>query len=90
MTKKQDLEDLKAKLDAFEGKKPTDEKPESSMGVLLNVGIELISGVLVGIGVGLLIDWAFSTKPWGLIAFFVLGSGAGMLNVYRALTKKQK
>ena len=92
MTKKQELEDLKHKLDSFENQNPRQEseKPQSPIGALFNVGIELISGVLVGVGLGLLIDWIFSTKPWGLIAFFVLGSGAGMLNVYRALTKKEK
>ena len=92
MTKKQDLENLKHKLDSFEMQNPksASEKTQSSGGMLFNVGIELVSGVLVGVGLGLLIDWIFSTKPWGLIAFFVLGSGAGMLNVYRALTKKEK
>lgn len=66
------------------------EKPLNTLGKYFNVGIELVSGVFVGIGCGLFIDWAFETSPWGLISLFILGSGAGILNVYRALTPKEK
>lgn len=55
-------------------------------GKFFNVGAELVSGVLVGAGLGILVDWGFGTSPWGLICLFILGSAAGMLNVYRALT----
>lgn len=60
------------------------------LGKFFNVGVELVSGVFVGVGCGLFIDWAFGTSPWGLISLFILGSVAGMLNVYRALTVKEK
>lgn len=88
MSHKDDLEKLKSEIESFEDKEKTQEKPMTPMGALMNVGIEFVSGVVVGIGLGFLFDWAFSTKPWGLIAFFALGSAAGMLNVYRTLTKK--
>ncbi len=52
-----------------------------------HVGVELLAGVLVGAGLGVLTDKIFDTSPWGLIGFFVLGSLAGLLNVYRALTR---
>lgn len=58
-------------------------------GKLFNVGVELVSGVFVGVGCGLFIDWVFGTSPWGLISLFILGSAAGILNVYRALTVKE-
>jgi ATP synthase protein I len=60
------------------------------LGKFFNVGVELVSGVFVGVGCGLFIDWAFGTSPWGLISLFILGSAAGMLNVYRVLTVKAK
>jgi len=88
VSKNDDLERLKSELKSFEENKKKPDKPVGSIGTLMNVGIEFVSGVLVGIGLGFLIDWAFSTKPWGLISFFALGSIAGMLNVYRTLTKK--
>jgi len=72
---------------------PLKEEEDTSynrLGKFFNVGIELVSGVFVGVGCGLFIDWAFGTSPWGLISLFILGSAAGMLNVYRALTVKEK
>lgn len=67
-----------------------EDKPFNKMGKFFNVGVELVSGVFVGVGCGLFIDWLFGTSPWGLISLFILGSVAGMLNVYRALTVKEK
>jgi ATP synthase protein I len=68
----------------------TENKSFNKVGEFFNVGVELVSGVFVGLGCGLLIDWLFGTSPWGLISLFILGSIAGMLNVYRVLTKKDK
>jgi ATP synthase protein I len=45
---------------------------------------ELVAGVLVGAGVGWLIDRWLGTTPWGLIVFVLLGFAAGVLNVMRA------
>ena len=88
MTDKEDLERLRSELKSLENEGKANEKPTTPFGALMNVGVEFVSGVLVGIGLGFLVDWMFSTKPWGLISFFALGSVAGMLNVYRTLTKK--
>jgi len=45
---------------------------------------ELVGGVLVGAGLGWLIDRWLNTTPWGLIVFLLLGFAAGVLNVMRA------
>jgi ATP synthase protein I len=45
---------------------------------------ELVAGVLVGAGLGWLLDRWLGTKPWGLIVFLLLGFAAGVLNVMRA------
>jgi ATP synthase protein I len=45
---------------------------------------ELVAGVLVGAGLGWLIDRWFGVAPWGLIIFFLLGFAAGVLNVMRS------
>ncbi|MBS0272248.1 MAG: AtpZ/AtpI family protein [Proteobacteria bacterium] len=87
------LDTLKRKIDL--AKKTTQPpslkgvKPLNLAGKFFNVGVELVAGVFVGTGMGLLIDWAFGTSPWGLISLFILGSAAGMLNIYRALTQKK-
>jgi ATP synthase protein I len=45
---------------------------------------ELVGGVLVGAGLGWLLDRWLGSTPWGLIVFLLLGFAAGVLNVMRA------
>jgi ATP synthase protein I len=45
---------------------------------------ELVAGVLVGAGLGWLIDRWLGTVPWGMIVFLLLGFAAGVVNVIRA------
>jgi ATP synthase protein I len=44
---------------------------------------ELVAGVLVGAGIGWLIDRWLGTLPWGMFVFALLGFTAGVLNVMR-------
>jgi ATP synthase protein I len=45
---------------------------------------ELVAGVVVGAGIGWLIDRWIGVSPWGLIVFVLLGFAAGVLNVMRS------
>jgi len=45
---------------------------------------ELVGGVLVGAGIGWLIDRLLGISPWGFIVFLLLGFVAGVLNVMRS------
>ena len=45
---------------------------------------ELVGGVLVGAGLGWLIDRVLGISPWGLIIFVLLGFAAGVLSVMRS------
>jgi ATP synthase protein I len=45
---------------------------------------ELVAGVIVGAGLGWLLDRWFGITPWGLIVFLLLGFAAGVLNVMRS------
>jgi ATP synthase protein I len=58
--------------------------PSSGLGIALRIGIELLAALVVGVGIGLLLDSWLGTKPWFLVVFFFLGAAAGILNVYRA------
>ena len=72
--------------------KPLSPQKASSQGLVsrfFHVGVELISGILVGAGLGILVDTIFGVSPWGVIVFFILGSAAGLLNVYRVLTSQR-
>jgi ATP synthase protein I len=50
----------------------------------IRLGGEFVAGVLVGAGLGWLIDLWLGTSPWGLVVFLLLGFVAGVLTVLRA------
>ena len=56
----------------------------AGMAYALKLSSEFIAGILVGIGIGWLIDRFAGTSPWGLIIFLFLGFIAGVLNVLRS------
>ena len=60
--------------------------PQGPIGVAWRIGVELVAAMIVGVGGGWLIDRWLGTAPWGLIVMFFLGSAAGIMNVYRAVT----
>jgi len=55
----------------------------SGFGIAFRVGVELVAALVVGVGIGLLLDRWLDTAPWFLVVFFFLGAAAGILNVYR-------
>ncbi|MCI5076655.1 AtpZ/AtpI family protein [Oricola sp.] len=50
----------------------------------LRLSSEFVAGVLVGAGIGYLIDRIAGIAPWGMIVFLLLGFVAGVLNVLRS------
>lgn len=56
----------------------------------LKLGAEFASGVLVGAGLGYVIDGWLDSSPFGLIVFLLLGFAAGVLNVLRSVGKVEK
>ena len=60
--------------------------PTGSWGIGFRAGVEVVSALVVGVVIGLLLDRWLGTTPWGLIGMFFLGAGAGIVNVYRAVT----
>ncbi len=55
------------------------------MGLGFRIGAELVAGVLVGVGVGWVLDTWLRTAPWLMVLFLLLGGAAGVLNVYRLM-----
>ncbi|CCV12296.1 AtpZ/AtpI family protein [Mesorhizobium sp. STM 4661] len=81
--------DLEASLatrrpDRLEGKDDAKAGSVAGYGQALKLSSEFIAGVVVGAGVGWIIDRLAGTSPWGLIVFLLLGFGAGVLNVMRS------
>jgi len=60
-------------------------KRGSGLSLAFRIGVELVAALIVGVGIGLLLDHWLGTKPWFLLLFFVLGSAAGIVNVFRAV-----
>lgn len=57
----------------------------SGLSFALRIGVELVAALMVGVGIGLLLDYWLGTRPWMLLLFFVIGAAAGMLNVFRVM-----
>jgi ATP synthase protein I len=59
-------------------------------GVGFRAGVEVVSALVVGVGLGFLLDRWLGTWPWLFLVCFVLGSVAGVLNVYRLFDPKRR
>jgi ATP synthase protein I len=68
----------------LEGKDDAKAGSMAGYGQALKLSSEFIAGVVVGAGIGWIIDRLAGTSPWGLIVFLLLGFGAGVLNVMRS------
>ena len=55
------------------------------LGMGMRIGTELVAAMIVSVGLGWLLDRWLGTRPWLMVAFFFLGAGAGILNVYRTV-----
>lgn len=62
----------------------------SKYGTAFRLGSEFVAAVLVGGGLGYLIDRLFGTLPWGLIILLLAGFAAGILNMARAAGRAPK
>lgn len=57
----------------------------SGLGVAMRIGVELVTTVLVGVGIGWALDTWLGTAPWLMVVFIFLGGAAGVMNVYRVV-----
>ena len=63
--------------------------PTGPWGIGFRAGIEVVSALVVGVVIGLLLDRWLGTWPWLFLLFFVAGSAAGILNVYRLFSPRR-
>lgn len=56
----------------------------------MRLGSEFIAAILVGAGVGWLLDTWLHTSPWLLLVMLLVGFAAGVLNVVRAAAEMNK
>ena len=55
----------------------------NGMAYAVKLSSEFIAGIIVGAGIGWLIDKALGTSPFALIIFLILGFCAGILSILR-------
>lgn len=55
----------------------------------LRICADLLSAVIVGTGLGYVLDKWLDTKPWCLVVFLIFGGAAGILNVYRLVKAEE-
>jgi len=87
------LEELNARLrearkeaDAVAGRSRRGAGAQSGLALAMRIGIELVAALIVGGGIGLLLDRWLNTTPWLMLVFFFLGAAAGFMNIYRVMT----
>lgn len=56
----------------------------------MRMGVEFLSGTVVGLLIGWGLDEYFGTSPWFLLVFVILGFAAGLLNVFRDINNIQE
>ena len=65
-------------------------KDMSGMSRGLRLGSEFIAAILVGAGVGYLLDLWLGTGPWIMLVMLLIGFAAGVLNVARSASEMNK
>tara|TARA_B100001248_G_scaffold14716_1_gene9797 strand:+ start:1146 stop:1430 length:285 start_codon:yes stop_codon:yes gene_type:complete len=86
----ENLNSLKKKIQEAKEKieEPVVETPKP-LGKIMKVVVEIVAAMAVGLGIGILIDNYFDTRPFFIIVFFLLGSAAGIMNVFRVAKSLQ-
>ena len=71
-------------VEARGGKRQGGRFQASGLGMAVKIGVEMVSALIVGVGIGWALDLWLGTGPWLMVVFFFLGAAAGVLNVYRS------
>lgn len=88
---KRRADELGAKLETAKHRHgvPGARKGGAAAGRGMRAAAEMIGGVIVGGVLGWYLDQWLGTKPWLFILFFLLGSGAGMMNIIRSASQEK-
>ena len=85
------LKELEKKIDKVKKLKVEDnnlhKKTTINYSIAINISIELITGIGLGVFLGLMVDNYLQTKPLMLIICFILGTLVGFFNMYKTLKR---
>ena len=80
------LREVRKEADAVTERSRRSAGTQSGLALAMRIGVELVATLIVGGGIGLLLDRWLETTPWLMLLFFVLGAAAGLINIYRVMT----
>ena len=70
--------------------KPNEESKYRKANLAWQMVIELVAGMLIGLGIGWSLDWLFGTLPLFLATFGILGFAAGVRTMMRTAVRVQE
>lgn len=69
---------------------PSQDPLYAGLGQAVRIGTELLAALIVGGGLGWVIDtYLLDSNPWGLVVGLVLGAAAGVRSAYRSAQRWQ-
>lgn len=93
MADKNDFEDRLRQARSRQGLDPSPhgpgQLPQGTWGIGFRAGVEVVSALVVGVGIGFMLDRWLGTWPWLFLVFFVVGGAAGVLNIYRLFNPRR-
>jgi ATP synthase protein I len=81
------LAELRSEREAEAVRAEASRTASTALGLGFRIGIELVVAVGVCAAIGWAIDRQVGSAPWGMLAGFVLGFGAGLRNLFRTATR---
>ena len=84
------LEERIAKAKAAQAPKPRADEHYSRANLAWRMVIELVAGLLIGLGIGYGLDLLFGTLPIFLVLFTLLGFAAGVQTMVRSAREVEK
>ncbi|HVG02871.1 MAG TPA: AtpZ/AtpI family protein [Nitrospira sp.] len=69
---------------------PSQDPLYAGLGQAVRIGTELLAALIVGGGLGWVIDtYLLDSNPWGMVTGLALGAAAGVRNAYRSAQRWQ-
>lgn len=69
---------------------PARDRSLSQWGDLLSMGWNFACSIGVGLALGILFDKYLETRPWGTVAFLLLGIASGFVNLFRVARRLEQ
>ena len=92
MTDRNKLDELDRRIAAAQAARqgaPSEESKYQKANLAWQMVIELVAGMLIGLGIGWSLDWLFGTVPLFLAIFSILGFAAGVRTMMRTARRVQ-